>query len=133
MLPVAQRIPGDVLAVGGGDVDEDDQGGSPPVALAIAVSARSPAPTIVVLNPSSIVIGSPSPGLVADPDPAVRRTPAPVTVAIRSPVVIVVDGVRMWTPHPAAVLIRIDPIAVSIQLLSAPDVRVVVTITLLVA
>jgi hypothetical protein len=54
-------------------------------------------------------------------------------MAIRSPVVIVVDDGDMWTPDPAAIITRIDPVAIIIQLFRAPDVRVVVTITLLVA
>src|ERR1051325_4324096 len=133
MLPVGQRIPCDLLVGGGVDVDEGDEGRSPPVAPGdMALTTRGPAPVVVVIDPASIVIRSPAPGLVADPRPPVRRTPAPLAVAVRGPVVIVIDDGRRGTPDPA-VITRVDPIAVSVQFLCAPDVRVVVTLARLVA
>lgn len=114
-LAIAQGIPADALAVRSRDIDEDDESGTPPCSvIIIAVAARRPAPTVVVIDPATIMVRRPAPRLVADPSPSVRRTPDPVAVAIGRPVVIVVDDRHVRTPYPAVICTRINPIAVGI-------------------
>src|SRR5437868_2949077 len=127
-LMVAERIPADVRAVRVAEGDERDQRGPPPTAMLIViVTARGPAPIVVVIDPAPVVIRGPAPRLVADPSPTVRRTPDPVPVAIGGPIIIVGDGVA-WSPD-EAVVVRIDPVAVSVEFFRAPDVPVVIAVT----
>src|SRR5215213_884095 len=128
-LAVRERIPADLIAVRGRDGDEDDERRTPPgTPVLVAVAARCPAPAVVVIDPATIVIRSPAPRLVANPRPSIRRTPSPVAVAVRCPVVIVIDDGRARTPDPA-VIIRIRPVAISVQLFRAPHFLIVVAVT----
>src|SRR5438045_3025128 len=67
----------------------------------------------------------PAPGFVAIPRPSTRRTPRPMPIAIRRPIAVIGKHGRAWLPDPAEV-VRIHPIAVSIEILCAPNVFVVV-------
>src|SRR5205085_9724065 len=129
-LMVAERIPADVRAVRTAEGDEDDERGPPPTAmLVVIVTARGPAPEVIVIDPTPVVIRGPAPRLVANPSPTVRRTPDPVAVAIGHPIIIVDDGVA-WSPD-EAVVVRIDPVAVSVEFFRAPDILIVVAITII--
>ena len=93
------------------------------------MAAGTPHPVVVVINPSPVVIRRPAPGFISDPGPTVWRTPRPISVTIRSPVVVVIDDRRMRLPDPA-VIARIDPIAVCVEVFGAPDVTVVIAIVI---
>src|SRR5205085_1245175 len=97
----------------------------------VIVTARGPAPVVVVIDPAPVVIRGPAPRLVADPSPTVRRTPDPMPVAIGCPIIIVDDGVA-WSPN-EAVVVRIDPIAVSIKFFRAKNILIVIAVAVVVA
>jgi len=105
-------------------IDEDYERGSPPAVIAEVGTPRTPRPVTVVIHPSSVVIWRPSPGFITHPGPTIRRTPYPVTISIWRPIN-VVDGARMRSPDPAVVG-RVTPIAVCIEILGAPNVFIIV-------
>lgn len=123
-LVITQRIPADVITER--DVEnERDERRTPPAPVAIKQAARSPGPVTVVVNPAPVVIRRPSPRLVSNPRPAVRRAPRPLPVTIRRPIAVDVDRARKWTPDPT-VIIGLDPVAIGVEILAAPDVLIVV-------
>jgi hypothetical protein len=93
--------------------------------MTVVKTPRTPCPVVVVIDPTAIVIRRPTPRFVADPRPAVGINPAPAAITIRGPVVIVVNYSGVRTPNPTVVL-RVDPIAVRIKILGAPNVVVVI-------
>src|SRR5690242_4215524 len=123
-LVIIQRIPTDVIAKR--DVKhERHQRRTPPTAIAIKLAARTPRPVTVVINPATIVIRRPSPRLVSNPRPTVRRTPGPLPVTIWHPIAIPADRARERTPDPT-VIVGLNPIAVRIEILAAPNILVVI-------
>jgi len=128
-LVIVQRIPADVVAKR--DVENKrDQRRTPPTAIVIKLAARTPSPVTVDINPTTVVIRRPAPWLVTNPRPAIRRTPGPLTVTIRRPIVIHADRAWERTPDPT-VVVGLDPIAVSLEILAAPNILVVVLVVVL--
>src|SRR3990172_4650540 len=93
--------------------------------MAIVLAARAPGPVVVVIDPATIVIWSPSPRLITDPRPSVGCKPGPMTITIWSPVVIAVYDCDVRLPNPT-VVVCINPIAVGVQILSSPNMAVVI-------
>ena len=89
------------------------------------MTARTPGPIIVVIDPAPIVIRGPAPRFIPDPRPAIGRAPGPVAVTIGRPVVVDIDYGRVRTPDPTIVR-HIRPIAISIEIFSAPNVFIIV-------
>src|SRR5687767_3019487 len=102
-----------------------DERRTPPTAMPVILTARTPGPVVVIVDPAAVVIRGPTPGLITNPGPAIRRNPDPVSVAIRRPVVIVVDNRNVWPPDPA-IVIGVGPVAISVKVFGAPDVVVVI-------
>jgi hypothetical protein len=118
---ISEWIPTIVVA----DIDEYYKRGSPPTVIAEVRTPRTPCPVTVVIHPSSIVIWRPSPGFITHPGPTIRRTPYPVTVSIWRPINVDVNGARVRSPDPAVVG-RVSPIAVCIEILCTPNVVIIV-------
>src|SRR5215213_2365947 len=122
VLVVIQRVPADVVAKREVE-DKRDEGGPPPASLPVKLAARAPRPVAVVINPAPVVIRRPAPRLVTNPRPAVRRAPGPLAVAIRRPIAVDAERASARPPDPA-VVVRVDPVAVVIEIFSAKDVFV---------
>ena len=121
-LVIIQRIPAHVVAER--DVEHKcDERRAPPAPLLVELAARGPRPIAVVIDPAPVVIRGPAPRLITNPRPAVRRTPGPMTVAIRRPVSVDAEGTGIWPPDPA-VVVCVDPVAVSIEIFSTNYVLV---------
>lgn len=118
-LVIRQWIPADVVSERYAERNQ----GRPPPTPPVESTARTPRPDIVVINPTPVVIRRPAPRFISDPRPTVWRTPRPMPVSIRRPIDVRGNHVRAWHPDPA-VIVRIRPIAISIQILRAPDVFV---------
>ena len=101
-----------------------DHRGAPVVPCAVP-GAWVPAPASAVVEPAPVVVRRPTPGIVTDPSPAVVIGPSPAAVAVRRPI-----RRNVWPPH-VAVRRRVDPIALSVQILSAIDVPAHVLVDLL--
>src|SRR6185369_2703365 len=93
--------------------------------MTVELAAWTPGPIVVVVNPTAVVIRRPTPGLLAHPGPTVRRNPNPAAIAIRSPIVIVVYDSDVRAPNPA-VVVNVGPIAVGVEIFSAPNIAVVI-------
>ena len=119
-MMISEWIPTIVIA----NIDEYYQRGSPPAVIAQVCTARTPRPVTAVIHPSSVVIWRPSPGFITYPGPTIWRTPYPVTISIWRPIN-VVDGGRMRSPDPAIVG-RVGPITVCIEILGTPNVFIIV-------
>jgi hypothetical protein len=128
-LVIIQRIPADVVTER--DVEhERDQRRTPPTAVVVELAARAPRPVTVEVNPTAVVIRRPAPRLVANPRPAIRRTPGPLPVTIRRPIAVDADRAGKRTPDPT-VVVSLDPIAIGLEILAAPNVFVVILVVVL--
>ena len=67
----------------------------------------------------------PSPRAHSLPRSSRKAAPGPAAVAIRRPVVVVVDNRSMRTPDPA-VVVRVGPVAIGIEIFRTPNVVIVV-------
>src|SRR6476659_1039839 len=123
MLVVVQRIPANIIATKNNA--ERYQRRSPPAAVTVVLTTRAPCPVVVVVDPTAVVIRCPAPRFLAHPGPAIRRNPGPVTITIWGPVVVAVDCGRARMPNPAVVG-RVGPVAIGIQIFTTPNVTVVV-------
>src|SRR5215213_7177204 len=121
-LVIIQRVPAHVIAEREVEHKRNERG-TPPAPLLVEPAARRPGPIIVVVNPTTVVIRRPAPRLITNPRPTVRRTPRPMTVAIWRPIAVGVDGARTRPPDPA-VVVRVSPVAVRVEIFGAQDVFV---------
>ncbi len=121
-LVIRQRIPADVVSKRYVE-HKRDEGRPPPTALPMKLTARTPGPHVVVVNPTAVVIRRPTPRFISDPGPTVRRTPRPLPVTIRRPIVVGADHAGARHPHPA-VVVGIPPVTISVEVLRAPHVFV---------
>ena len=104
---------------------ERDQCRTPPTSIPVIITARAPGPVVVVIDPAAVVIRGPTPRFVTHPRPTIRGAPGPTPITIRRPAVVVVDYGRVRPPDPA-IVIRVGPIAIGIQIFGAPHVAVVI-------
>lgn len=123
-MTIGKRVPANLVAKVNINY-KGHQGRSPPTALAIVLTTRSPRPGVVVVDPTAVVIRSPTPGFKAYPSPSIWRTPGPLAIAIRRPVIVTSQGVRMRPPDPT-IFAGVGPCAVGVEIFRAPDVIVVV-------
>src|SRR5262249_46304803 len=118
---IVERIPAIIVV----DRDKSDECGTPPTVIADVGATRTPCPVPVVKDTASVVIRGPTPWLISHPGPTVRRTPNPVAISIRRPIGVDIDGGIMWLPDPT-VIGRERPIAICVEILSAPNILVVI-------
>src|ERR1043166_732985 len=121
-LIVVQRIPANVIAERN---VEYDQRRTPPTAVPVISTARTPGPVVVVIDPTSVMIRRPTPRLLAHPGPTIRITPGPIAITIRRPVVVAAQKSCTWLPDPAVVG-GVTPVAVGIKIFGAPNVAIVI-------
>ena len=121
-LVIRQRVPADVVSKRYVE-HKRDEGRPPPTALAMELTARTPGPGVVVVDPTAVVIRRPTPRFMSDPGPTVRWTPRPLPITIRRPIVVGSDHACARHPHPA-VVVGVPPITVSIEIFRAPNVFV---------
>src|SRR5678815_4717013 len=93
--------------------------------MSVVVTARTPGPIVVVVNPAAVVVRSPAPWFIANPGPAVWPKPRPASITVRRPVVVIVDDCYVRAPDPA-IVVSVRPVAVSIQIFRAPNSTVIV-------
>jgi hypothetical protein len=98
---------------------------APPTAVAIVITSGTPRPIVVVIDPTAVVIRSPAPWFRAHPRPAVWLDPAPSSITIRGPVVVDIDYGCVRSPNPA-VVVDVSPVAICVEVFSAPHVIVVI-------
>jgi len=118
---ISKWIPAIVIA----NIHEDYKCGPPPAVIVEEGTARTPCPVTVVIHPSAVVIWCPAPRFISHPGPTIRRTPHPVTITIRRPIAVDVNRVRLRSPDPAVVG-RVSPIAVCVEIFGAPNVFIIV-------
>lgn len=123
-LVIRQRVPTNIVAERNVE-HERDECRSPPTAMSVMLTSRTPCPIPIVVYPATVVVRRPTPRFIPDPCPAVRRTPRPMAITIRRPVGECADGCHMRPPDPAVVF-GIGPITVSVEILCAPNVLVVI-------
>src|SRR5262245_2382722 len=61
---------------------------TPPTPITLKLTAGTPGPVTVVIDPAAVVIRRPTPRLISHPGPAVRRTPDPMAVTIWRPIAV---------------------------------------------
>ena len=120
-MMISKWIPAIVIA----NINEDYECGPPPAVIAEVGTARTPCPVPVVIHPSAVVIWRPAPRFITHPGPTIRRTPHPVTITIRRPITVNVNRGRMRSPDPAVVG-RVSPIAVCVEVFGTPNVFIIV-------
>jgi hypothetical protein len=119
-LVIVERIPA-ITTPTEIEMKERHQGAAPPTMVPVKLATRTPSPSAVVVDPTSIVIRGPTPWFISNPGPAEWRTPRPVSVAIGCPIVIKVYDSLMWPPDPTVVF-GVIPITVAVEIFSAPNI-----------
>src|SRR5687767_12533521 len=124
-ITIVNWIPTDVITDRNIDY-KCHEGGTPPTAPLVILTARRPGPVAIVINPASEVIRRPTPWFCANPGPSIRRDPGPVAIPVRRPVGVSTDHRSVGPPDPS-VLVCLHPGAIRVEVFRPPDVVIVIT------
>src|SRR5882724_6747736 len=124
-LVIRQRIPAVAVSERKMNGNKGHQRRSPPTAMTVVMTTRTPGPVVVVVDPTTVVIGGPAPRFISHPCPTVRWAPGPVSITIRRPIIVDIYYCCAGPPNPPVVG-GIGPISIGIEILSSPHVLVVV-------